>query len=100
MSAKTAICALIFFEFLYSIPALAVDEPLLCGVVQEVNQREGIVVIDVTSESCRGPKEFKLPPAKTKGNVSLNVGDRKCFSINSNSCKAGNIYAITNIVPE
>jgi len=91
-------CAFMFPGILFCTQALAVDELYLCGVVQEINLQTAQVTVDIASSSCRGVRTFKLPA--TKDRLSFNVTDRKCFFINSDSCKAGYTYTITKIVPE
>lgn len=91
-------CAFMFPGILFCSQAFAVDELYLCGVVQEVNLQTAQVTVDVASDSCRGTRTFKLPA--TKDRTSFNVAGRKCFSINSNRCKAGYTYTITKTVPE
>jgi len=91
-------CAFMFPGILFYSQAFAVDELYLCGVVQEVNIQAAQVTVDVASNSCRGMRTFKLPA--TKDRTSFSVASRKCFFINSNSCKAGYIYTITKTVSE
>lgn len=91
-------CAFMFPGILFYSQAFAVDELYLCGVVQEINLQTAQVTVDVVSDSCRGMRTFKLPA--TKDTTTFNMVGRKCFLINSNSCKAGYIYTITKIVPE
>ena len=88
-----------FPGILFCTQAVAVDELYLCGIVKEVNTIDALVTIDVASKSCGGLQKFKLSAA-TKGRTSFTVGNRKCFFINSNSCKAGYLYTITKIEPE
>jgi hypothetical protein len=92
------ICAVMFPGIFLCTQAFAEDELYLCGVVQEVNLQTAQVTVDVASDSCRGIRTFKLPTAKDR--LSFNVANRKCFFINSNSCKAGYTYTITKTVPE
>lgn len=94
------ICAIMFPCILFCTQAFAVDELYLCGVVQEVNLQTAQVTVDVASDGCRGIKTFKLPPPTSKDRASFNVAGRKCFFINSNSCKAGYTYTITKTVSE
>lgn len=91
-------CAFMFPGILFCSQAFAVDELYLCGVVQEVNLQTAQVTVDVASSTCRGLRTFKLPA--TKDATSLNMAGRKCFFINSSSCKTGYTYTITKIVPE
>jgi len=91
-------CAFMFPGILFCSQALAVDELYLCGIVQEVNLQTAQVTVDVASSSCRGVRTLKLPATKDK--ASFTVADRKCFFINSSSCKAGYTYTITKIVSE
>lgn len=92
------ICAVMFPGIFLGTQAFAVDELYLCGVVQETNPQTAQVTVDVSSDGCRGMRTFKLPA--TKDRASFNKAGRKCFFINSNSCKAGYTYTITKIVPE
>lgn len=91
-------CAFMFPCILFCKQAFAVDELYLCGVVQEVNLQAAQVTVDIASANCRGIKTFKLPATTDK--TSFNMAGRKCFFINSNSCKMGYTYTITKIVPE
>jgi len=91
-------CAFMFPGILFCSQVFAVDELYLCGVVQEVNLKDALVTVDVASNICRGMRTFKLPATKDK--ASFTVADRKCFFINSSSCKAGYTYTITKTVSE
>lgn len=91
-------CAFMFPGILFCTQAFAADGLYLCGNVQEVNAKAALVIVDVTSQSCRGLRKFKLPPAK--GGATFNVDERKCFFIDSNRCKAGYIHTITKTVTE
>lgn len=91
-------CAFMFPGILFCTQAFAVDELYLCGIVQEVNLPAAQVTVDVSSDSCRGLRTFKLPATNDK--ASSNLVGQKCFFINSNSCKTSYIYTITKIVSE
>lgn len=98
MKLKTmAACAVMFSGIFFSSQALALDELYLCGVVTGINAKDGLVTINVTSESCLGLRTFKLPAKKR---LSLKVDERKFFYIDSNRCRPGYTYTITKTVPE
>jgi len=92
------ICAFMFPGILFCTQAFAVDGLYLCGIVQEVNAKDALVIVDVTSKSCRGPKKFKISAATSKN--SFRVNERKCFFIDSDRCKAGYTHTITKTVTE
>lgn len=74
------------------------DELYLCGIVRQIDIANGTAVIDVTSENCPGSREFK-----TTANADLSPNDvdvRKCFFIDSDSCKSGYVYTITKTESE
>lgn len=81
-------------------PAGASDELYLCGIIQETSPRDEMVTVDVASGSCKGPRKFKLPPARARVGASLNTGERKCFFVDTNHCQAGSIHTITKITSE
>jgi hypothetical protein len=81
---------------LTSSPAHAVDELNLTGIVQSVDLKSGIAVVDVKSESCKGMRRFRTDdPADLKELEGIKVS----FLISSSACKAGEIYKITNVAP-
>ena len=91
-------CAFMFPGILFCTKVFAMDELYLCGVTKEINTKTAMVIIDVTSQSCRGLRKFRLPVAK--GGAAFNVDERQCFFIDSNRCKAGYIQTITKTVTE
>jgi hypothetical protein len=93
--------AVLFLHLVGSGPALAVEVPdalYLCGIVTEIKGVEAKVVVDVRSESCPGQHLFKLPSGTDAS--SLIVNSRKCFFIDSSTCKDGFAYTITTIDKE
>lgn len=82
---------------LFSSPAFALDELYLCGVVNGINARDGVVSVDVASEGCRGLRTFRLP---AKLGLTLKAKKRICFFIDRNRCQASYVHTITKILPE
>ena len=93
------ICAFIFPGIFFCTQSFATDELYLCGNIQEINTKDALLIVDVTSKSCRGPQKLKLSAA-AKSKASFNVGERKCFFINSSRCNPGYLYTITKTVSE
>jgi len=85
MKTTLPLCIIFFCcGLLYHAAAFAGDELHLCGIVQEVDQAKGTAKINVLSASCPGVQIFKLANAQT-GTI-LNVGEKKCFLIDSVYC--------------
>lgn len=100
-SKRTITYAAIFFGLLLvAPPAFATDELYLCGTVENANLPGLLITINVASGGCRGLRTFKLSQAAANALAARGVGGRKCFFINSNTCKAGFTYTITKITPE
>ena len=74
------------------------DGLYLCGYIQEINTEETYIMVNVTSECCRGLHKFKLP--NVMNDAPLIVNTRKCFFIDSSSCNQGFVYTITKIDKE
>ena len=85
-------CAFISLCLIFCTSAFAGDELYLCGVVKEVNTQKSTVRIQVTSESCRGEKIFKVVKVQQLNRFS--VGESRCFSINAASCRGQQIATI------
>lgn len=72
----------------------ALDNLSLGGIVRSVDKDNGIITLNVTSESCRGLRTFRVPDdAKDDLDDSL-IGKRLLFSIDSAKCEKGKIYNI------
>lgn len=74
----------------------AQENAFLTGFVKSVDQKNGIIWINVTSEpkSCKGIREFRVAEdAKEDLNTSL-IGKRLQFLINSGKCERGKVYEI------
>lgn len=82
----------LFISLTVSETAFADDELYLCGVVKEVNTKEGMVRIEVTSEGCAGEKIFKVPQVQELNRFL--VGEARCFMINTNTCPQQQIATI------
>jgi hypothetical protein len=75
----------------------AVDNLSLTGFVKSFDNNSGIVRVDVTSESCKGLREFRMSDdAKGALDASL-IGNKVQFYINSATCERGKVY---NIISE
>jgi|WetSurMetagenome_2_1015567.scaffolds.fasta_scaffold383232_2 hypothetical protein len=73
---------------------LALDNLSLTGFVRSIDSNNGIISLDITSESCRGPRVFRVPDdAKGDLDASL-IGKRIQFMIDSSKCERGKIYNI------
>lgn len=82
-------------SFLGSGSSMAEDELFLCGIVKEVDGQNLLVDVNVLSESCPGPKTFKL---LTPNQASLFKTDAtQCFFIDSNRCNERKTYTILKI---
>ncbi len=81
-------------SFLVSSPAVAVDELYLGGILQSVDVISGTVVINVKSQSCPGPRIFKVDNARDLGGLK---GRRISFVLDSSVCKGNAIYKIKTI---
>jgi len=82
--------------FLYIQNGMAQENTLLTGFVKSIDQKNGIVWINVTSQpkSCKGLREFRMPEeAKEDLNTSL-IGKRLQFLINTGKCERGKAYKI------
>jgi len=89
--------SLLFFCFVLIHPAitLAVDELRLCGLVQQIDKEKNTVTINVQSLSCPGDQKFKLANPLTRAN--FNVGENRCFVIDSNHCSGTTMHTIITI---
>lgn len=79
-------CIVMALVLLHQTSALAEDGLYLCGIVKEVDNLNAIIVVDVVSESCHGTHMFKV---NEKEIPSFIVDERKCFSIDQNTCHPG-----------
>lgn len=72
--------------------SVAQDHLFLTGIVRSFDSNSGTIRIDVTSEGCKGLREFKEPDS-SKADTDL-VGKRIHFSIDSAVCERGRIHNI------
>jgi ribosomal protein S1 len=91
---------LIFFfslglALLVQIPAFAVDELTLCGIVYDIDQNNSMVSVDVKSENCRGLKQFKVRDFKML--ASFQVDKSRCFVIDHARCEPSVTSSIIRI---
>ena len=80
--------------FLFVQSGLAQDHLLLTGVVRSVDSKSGIIRVNVTSEGCRGLREFKVPADVAKDIEASLVGKQMQFYIDSATCARGITYNI------
>jgi hypothetical protein len=86
----------IFFMLISLCPqtSLAVDNLSLTGFVRSIDGNNGIINLDITSESCRGPRSFRVPD-DAKGDLDASLlGKKLQFMIDSSKCERGRIYNI------
>jgi hypothetical protein len=82
------------FISLYTQTSVAVDELSLTGFVKSIDKTNGIISINVTSESCRGLRVFRVPDdARNDLDASL-IGRKLQFDIDSATCERGKVYTI------
>jgi len=70
--------------------AVGVDELFLTGIVKGIDQKTGIITVDVKSESCRGVRHFKLIDASSLKDTQQ--GKKISFRIDSAACKSDIVY--------
>lgn len=71
-----------------------VDHLSLTGFLRSFDAKSGIVRIDVTSEGCKGLREFKEPGGANGSMDQSLVGKQIHFSIDSSVCERGKVYNI------
>ena len=72
----------------------ALDNLFVTGILRSYDSKSEIVRIDVTSEGCKGLREFKVPD-DAKGDVDNNlIGKRLTVKIDSATCERGKVYNI------
>jgi hypothetical protein len=74
------------------LPGTAQDHLFLTGVVRSVDSNSGIIRVNVTTEGCRGVREFKAPPDVAKDIEASLVGKQMQFYIGSATCENGITY--------
>jgi hypothetical protein len=74
--------------------SLAVDNLSLTGFIKSIDNNNGILTVNITSESCKGLRVFKVPDG-AKGTLDISLIDKKVqFYINSANCEPGKVYNI------
>jgi hypothetical protein len=68
------------------------DRLFLTGVVRSVDSISGIIRVNVTSEGCKGLREFKVPADAAKDIEITLIGKRMQFYIDSATCVSGRTY--------
>jgi hypothetical protein len=83
---------LLVLTFLCVRTGLARDNLFLTGIVKSYDSSAGIVRINVTSEGCKGLREFRVPE-DAKGDIDASfIGQRLEFYIDSSICERGTVY--------
>lgn len=88
-------CAFIYSCMVLCTSALAadkVDQLYLCGVVKEINAKEGKVRVKVTSEGCTGEKTFKV--LRVQQLSKFVEGKTTCFMIDTSTCPQHQVATI------
>lgn len=75
--------------FLFIHPVYASDELYLTGIVKDIDHNAKKVVVDVKSSSCHGIRTFTLDDASKLDDF---VNQKIDFSIDSSTCKRGEVY--------
>ena len=70
----------------------AQDHLFLTGIVRSFDAKYGTIRVDITSEGCKGLREFKESDG-SKADMDL-VGKKIHFSIDSSVCERGKVYNI------
>lgn len=89
----------VFLAFIMLAPVCAqtvsaLDNLFLTGFLRSFDSKSGLIRIDVTSEGCKGLREFKEPEgAKADMDASL-IGKQIHFYIDSSVCERGQVYTI------
>jgi hypothetical protein len=81
----------VVFLVLYVLPvhAYAGDELFLTGIVKEIDHTTRTVLVDVKSSSCHGLRKFTVDDASQLDDF---VNEKIDFSIDSSTCKSGEVY--------
>ena len=79
---------------LYAQTSWAVDNLSLTGFVRSFDNNSRMIRIYVTSESCKGLRDFMVP-GDGKSDLDASLINRKLqFLINSATCERGKVYNI------
>lgn len=84
------VASLILTDF----PVLAVDELYLTGILNSVDVKSGTVTVNVKSQSCPGPRRFRVENA---ADLEGEAGREITFFINSQSCKGTTVYTMRDV---
>jgi len=74
--------------------SVAQDHLFLTGIIRSVDSNSGIIRINVTSEGCRGLREFKEPEGEKDNMDASLIGKQIQFYIDSAICERGKVYNI------
>jgi hypothetical protein len=72
----------------------AEEQLFLTGIVRSIDTARGILRIEVTSQVCRGLREFAVPQAAREDLDETLIGKRLGFYIDSSTCERGKVYTI------
>lgn len=76
----------------FVLSSMAQDRLFLTGVVRSVDSISGIIKVNVTSEGCKGLRDFKTPTDAAKDIEATLIGKRMQFYIDGATCVSGKTY--------
>jgi len=97
---ETCLCVVLVVLLLLGVrTGLTIDNLYVTGVVRSVDPGSGTVRVDVTSEGCKGLREFQLSKDAVRELDNSLIGKRTQFHIDTNMCERGKIYTILERKP-
>lgn len=91
LTAALLIAAVLFALAAGGRPVFAHDELRLTGVIKTINPANGLVYVEVGSQSCRGMRIFRADNLDT---LSKLLGQRISFYIDSSTCSDNKVHTI------
>jgi len=86
--------ASIFLSLFFVQISAAQDHLFLTGIIRSFHPNSGTIRVDVTSEGCKGLREFREPEGAQGDMDALLVGKQIHFYIDSSICERGKVYNI------
>lgn len=91
----------IFLAFIMLAPLFvqtvsALDHLVLTGFLRSFDSKTGILRIDVSTEGCKGLREFKVPDDARDEINSKVINKQFTFQIDSATCERGRVYNIVS----
>ncbi len=72
--------------------AFGIDELHLTGIIKSYDKEKGLIWVNVSSEGCRGLREFRVPESVRLDLEPSLIGQRIEFQINSSRCEKDLVY--------